>query len=231
MIKVNDNNKLNYYISKYNLDEIFSIDMKEYMELVMFKKNEYICKSDEKIEYLFFLVHGKAKVYTLLSNGKSLLLCFYKPLKVIGDVEFIKTDVADSNIQVIDDVYCVAIPFEKIRKYCLDDSKFLRYMNTSLGQKLTKLSKYSSINLLYPLENRLASYLLATASSSHSEDTSDLTNDCNLTEVSELLGTSYRHLLRTLNKLCDKGAIKKNKDFYEIIDMELLEELAGDLYE
>lgn len=231
MIKVNDNEKLNYYISKYNLDEIFSIDMKQYMELVMFNKNEYICRSDEKIEYLFFLVDGKAKVYTLLSNGKSLLLCFYKPIKVIGDVEFIEIDVADTNIQVIENTYCVVISFEKIRKYCLDDPKFLRYMTIRLGQKLTKLSKYSSINLLYPLENRLASYLLATASPSHSEDNSDLTNDCNLTEVSELLGTSYRHLLRTLNKLYDRGAIKKNKDFYDIIDMKLLEELAGDLYE
>jgi len=230
VIKVNDNEKLNYYISKYNLDEIFSIDMKPHMELVMFNKNEHICKSGETISYLFFLVHGKAKVYISLSNGKSLLLCFNKPLKVIGDVEFIKIDTADSNIQVIENAYCVVIPLEKIRQYALDDSKFLRYISSSLGEKLTKISKYSSINLLYPLENRLASYLLATASSDNSE-ISGLTNNCNLTEMSELLGTSYRHLLRTLNKLSDRGAIKKNKDIYEIIDVRILEDLAGDLYE
>jgi CRP-like cAMP-binding protein len=229
--KVKNNEKLNWYISKYNIDKIFDINMKPYIELFLFNKNEHICKAGEKIDYLFFFVEGKAKVYTLLSNGKSLLLCFNKPFKVIGDLEFIHHKTADSNVQVVENSYCIGIPIQYIRQYVLDDSKFLRFMCDSLGEKLTRLSKYSSINLLYPLENRLASYIVAISSSTKNERENYIIFDGNLTETSELLGTSYRHLLRTLNKFCNQGAIKKNDDYYEILNISILENLAGELYE
>ena len=55
----------------------------------LFKKGEYICNENEKMEYLFFLVEGKGKVYVILKNGKSLLLSFCYPLTVIGDIEIV----------------------------------------------------------------------------------------------------------------------------------------------
>jgi CRP-like cAMP-binding protein len=113
----------------------------------------------------------------------------------------------------------------------MEDPKFLSFMCENLSEKLIRLSKYSSINLLYSLENRLASYMLAISSSDEGEKSKGINLDGNLTEVSELLGTSYRHLLRTLNKLCLQGVVIKNKDFYEILDIKKLEVLAGDLYE
>lgn len=227
MEKVTDEEKLSYYISTYGINEIFSIDMKPYMELFFFNKNDHICRAEEKIDYLFFFVEGKAKVYSTLSNGKSLLLCFYKPFKVIGELEFINFETADSNIQVIEETYCIGIAMEKIRELVLNDSMFLRFMCSSLGEKLMRLSNYSSINLLYPLQNRLASYILAVTDC----DENSIIFDGNLSEVSELLGTSYRHLLRTLNLLCNQEVIKKNDHYYEIIDKNVLEKLAGDLYE
>ena len=52
----------------------------------------------------------------------------------------------------------------------------------------------------------------------------------NLTEIAELLGTSYRHLLRTLNNLRDKGAIIKSNSGYIIENKNILSMLAADLY-
>lgn len=227
MEKVADDIKLNYYISKYKIDEIFNFNVRPFMELFFFNKNEHICKSEEKIDYLFFFVEGKAKVYTTLSNGKSLLLCFYTPFKIIGDVEFIDLETANSNIQVIEETYCIGIQFKYIRKFALDNAKFLKIMCASLGEKLVNLSKYSSINLLYPLENRLSSYILAVT---HSGENKVIFNS-SLSEVSELLGTSYRHLMRTLNGLCIKGAIRRHNHNYEIVSRDILKSMAGDLYE
>ena len=231
MRKVLDNDRLDHYISKYNINKIFSSDMRQYMELFHFNKSEYICKTDEKLEYLFFFVEGRAKVYSTLCNGKSLLLCFYKSFKVLGDVEFMYYETANSNVQIIEDTYCIGLSFENLRKIALDDSKFLRYICDSLGEKLIRLSKYSSINLLYPLENRLASYILADTSDTLKDAKSLIVFEGNLTEVAELLGTSYRHLLRTLNNLCAQRLIRKNLQTYEILDLGKLKKLAGDLYE
>lgn len=230
MVEIKEDKKIDKYIKKYKLDEIFSVDMKPYMKLFKINKGEYICRANEKMDKLFFLVEGKAKVYISLENGKSLLLTFNKPLEVIGDIECVKLDKSDSNIEVIEESYCVAIDFKDIRKYAINDSKFLIYMIESLGKKLSRSSKHSSINLLYPLENRLSSYLLATSVKKSNEDFR-LVTECNLIEMSELLGCSYRHLLRTLKSLSEMGAIKKSGYFYEIVNKEILENLASDLYD
>ncbi|PEX36077.1 hypothetical protein CN456_28760, partial [Bacillus cereus] len=42
MKKVCNSNKLAEYIKQNNIDSFFSHDMKPYMELIFFKKNEFI---------------------------------------------------------------------------------------------------------------------------------------------------------------------------------------------
>ena len=88
----------------------------------------------------------------------------------------------------------------------------------------------SSINLLYPLENRLASYINEFLT--NDEDSNIYIDfDENLVNIAELLGSSYRHLLRTLNTLSKKGVLEKEDGKYKVINKVLLEELAGDLYQ
>lgn len=229
MKKIRNSYKLDEFVKQNNMESFFSNDMKSYMELLLFKKNEHICKENEDIHYLYFFVEGKAKAYNTLSNGKSVLLCFYDSLQVLGDVELIHSQKTASNVQVMADSYCIGIPLEKVRERLLQDATFLRYICGSLSQKLNRLSKNSTINLLYPLENRLASYILATGERLTYNEQKIIFNG-NLTETSELLGTSYRHLLRTLNTLCDKSIIRKNKGYFEVINLDFLKELGADVY-
>lgn len=230
MIEIIDDDKIDYYVKKYSLNDMFTDNMQMYMKLWKFNKGEHICRSDENITKLYFLVLGRAKVYTILSNGKQLLLSFNNPLEVIGDLECIKLNKFHCTIQAIQETYCISIDLNIIRERLMDDGKFLRYIINSLGKKLARNTNNNSINLLYPLENRLASYILAISINDEGEETK-IIQDCNLTEMSELLGTSYRHLLRTLNKFIERGAIEKKNANYEIVRRDILIGLAGDLYE
>lgn len=229
MVKVNDNRKLEEYIDKNKLNNIFSENMKEYMTLYMFSKNEYICKEGEVLDNMFFLVEGKAKVCKILENGRSILLSFYNPIKIIGDVELVRSAVADCNVQVIKDTYCIGIKFDIVRSRLIKDCKFLLNICTYLGEKISISSNNSSINLLYPLENRLASYMIAYINIGDRNNKKFIFKE-SYHEIAELLGTSYRHLNRTLNKLCDDGILKKDGKEYIIEDFDKLSYLAGDLY-
>ncbi|WP_346847352.1 MULTISPECIES: transcriptional regulator YeiL [unclassified Clostridium] len=225
MKKINNSELMNTYINKYNINDIFTSDMREYMELFHFKRNEFLCKEDEPIDYLFFFVEGKAKVYISLKNGKSLLICFYYPLMVLGDLELVNFTMATTNMEVIEEAYCIGLSFKKVREKLLNDAKFLRFICSSLGNKMDTVSRNGSINLLYPLENRLASYIMATR-----EEGNRVVFNETLTEIAELLGTSYRHLLRTINNLINREVLKKDNYGYEIINEEILRSLAVDLY-
>lgn len=227
---IDNKNELHKYISKYHMNELFTKDMSSYMELFYYKKNEYLVKDSEKMNYLIFIVSGKAKAYMTLSNGKSLLLCFYQEFKVIGDLELLASKDAVTNVQAITDTYCIAISYDNARIHLLEDAKFLRFICTTLGDKLKQCSKNSSINILYSLDNRLASYIITAGERVTDSYGTKIIFDENLTQIAELLGTSYRHLLRTLSAFCQKGILKKENQYYEVIGEEELTRLSVDLY-
>lgn len=239
---INNEEKLNYYINKYNIDDLFSESMRKYMNLYIWKAGEYVCKEGEPLNYIFFIVRGKAKVYKNFENGKSLLICFYDPFKIIGDVEFTRTNLADCSVKAIKDVYAIGMKFEDVGQILLNDCRFLRKICEYLGEKLSSNSTNSAINLLYPLENRLASYILAYLNAEEDNHADGTVNNVdnkiertfefegNYTEIAELLGTSYRHLNRTLNKMCDDNIIRKDEKKFRVLEYDKLVSLSGDLY-
>lgn len=228
MIKLENKNKLNYFIQKYHLNDFFTEDIKEHLELHFFKKGTHICDKGEKLDYFYFFVSGRAKVYISTPNGKSLLIRFYSPLQIIGDVEITCEEQADCNIQAIEDCICVGIPLNIVREISSYDPKFLRYICQHLSYKLTSTSASTSLNVLYPLENRLASYLLALYPNDLNPEDKVVTD--NFTQLAELLGADYRHFLRIVDKLCCKEIIKKEKRSLVILNRNALNELAVDLY-
>lgn len=226
---INNPTKLNEYIKKYQLGDFFSKDITPQMKLFLFTQGEYIYQDGDVLNYFYFFVEGKAKIFDTLANGKSHLLSFYEPLKVLGDAEIINNDSVKVNVKVITDVYCIGIPADYVKSYLLNDPLFLRFLCSRLGKKLNRCSKNSSINLLYPLESKLASYILAIETKAFMKNNT-LTFYDSLTEISELLGCSYRHLLRTIHDFLDKGILLKGPKGYEIIDKKPLLEIASDLY-
>jgi CRP-like cAMP-binding protein len=226
---IKDKQKMNQYIEEFKIQNIFSKDIIEFMDLVKYEKGEVICMTNIEMEYFYLFVEGKVKIYTLLENGKSLLLRFYEPLKFIGDLEYTYSNrIAKTNVESMMDSYLIRISYENIDKYCFDDSIFLRNICNSLAYKLDFLSNSSSINLLYSVEKRLAAYLVSVT-----EEESRFIQEMQtkkITELADLLGTSYRHLNRVIKKLSEIGVIKREDNFIKIIDRVYLEGLAGDIY-
>lgn len=221
----------NYY-NELKLHKLFDKDMKENIKLFKYERNEYLCQEGEDMPYFLFLIEGKAKLFKTLPNGRAVLLSFYKPLKVIGDIEIIKNQATSGSIQALTECYCLAIDMKKARHELTNDKKFLKFTCESLAEKLSVISMNSSINLLYPLENRLASYINELLVNVKDFDSSQYINfDENLVDLAELLGSSYRHLLRTLNGLCKKCVLEKDDIGYRVINHQLLIELSGDLYQ
>ena len=231
MKKIEDSFIIENYYNELNMQNIFMDDMKSDMRLLKFDKHEYLSREDEDLEYLLFFIQGKAKVFKTLPNGRNLLLAFYKPFRVIGDIEIVKNQSATGTIQALSTCYCLAIPMKKARLELTKDSKFLKFTCESLAEKLAAVSMNSSINLLYPLENRLASYINESLVYGENEENLYIDFDENLINIADLLGSSYRHLLRTFNTLCKKGVLEREYGKYKVINKTLLKELAGDLYQ
>lgn len=226
MEKLKNRNMIENYLKNYNLNAIFEGHVLDHFEIHRFKKGEFICKLEEPIIYFYFLVKGKAKVSILLNNGKSLLLRFYFPLNIMGDIEFLSPSPYSANVEALTDCHCLAVPMDYLRNHYEDNIGFVKFLNKSLGEKLFSLSYYSSSNLLYPVKNRIASYIVA-----HREESSkEVILPSSYSNIAEMLGTTYRHLSRTIREMCDEGIIEKFRNKIIILDEKNLQSLAESSY-
>jgi len=224
MKKIFDVTLKNCYMENNNIRSFFAKDPMDFFNLFFFEKGEYLALAGEQLNYLHFLVDGKLKVYTSKSDGRSLLLKLCTPSEIIGDVEFLSDDKCHSNIEVLQDTYCLSISVKDIHSYFLNDSIFLRKICEELATKLRYSSLLNSMNYLYPLDNRLAKYILFIAGEKK------YIEELNLSETAELLGTSYRHLLRVLKNFETTKVIKRNNKSITVLDLTSLKKLSEDIY-
>lgn len=219
---INDKDLFRKLIEEHPIDQVLTNYQDYPLELIYYKKGEHIYKYGEPLTHISFFISGRAKVYSLLSNGKYYLHTFYNHFEIVGDAEFVNNLSIKTNVQAISDVYCLVLPLNKCHDMLYNDCKFLRAACSHLANKLDLTGQFNSHNLLYPLEERLASYIINISDN-------DIFSE-NLTSLSELLGTSYRHLLRTLRDFCDRGYLQKENGVYKIIAPNQLRELGADIY-
>lgn len=225
MKRIFDNKLLKYYIKNFNIEDILDHEIINYAQIHFFEREEYILEAESNLEYYYLLVEGKIKISYLFENGKSMLLKFYKEFNSIGDLELLKNIHIRCNVEAVEDSYLIAIPTEILRKKYFDNVKFLHHLIDSLSEKLFATINNSSYNFVYPLINRLSSYLVE-----HITDKNYIILDSTFEEIAQFLGATYRHLNRTLKELESKSIINCEDKKINILNEEKLRELSKNLY-
>ena len=188
-----------------------------------FSKGEYLSREGEALKYIYIVVSGKAKVLFGLSDGKQLLLAYFISNGIIGDVELMtNVHTHQATLQAVINFECVAIPLAEYSAVLRGNNKFINHVGCELAKKLVQRVVNGTINTLQPLETRLCAYIMQTA---HDGQFSEP-----LTEVALMVGASYRHLLRCLNKLCDDNILEKQSRSYRIVNRQALMAMSGDMY-
>lgn len=226
MKEILNEKQLEYHIKRCDIEGIFDAKIKEHCRLFVFNKGELICENGISMSHLFFLVEGESKVFITLDNGKAYLLRIEKAICIYGDVELLAYNQYEANVEALNTCVCLGIALDIVTANYMNHAPFLRYICKNLGEKLGTMSHISTTNILLPLKNKLASYLLAYKEAG----SNSIRLRTSFVDISEQLGTTYRHLNRTMHELCTLGMIKKDGKLIEIIALEQLEKLAGDTY-
>lgn len=184
-----------------------------------YEKGEYLCREGEPLVYFQVITQGTVKISVTASNGKTLLFCFDKAGDVIGSIELMGGLTYNANAQAVTPVSCLALAAGPNMHFFKNDVPFLNYLCAELGRAFNESSKNNAFNILHPLQTRLCAYILMTAEGDYFTE--------NLTAVSELLGTSYRHLLRVLASLQKENALQKVAGGYNIANRALMQALAA----
>jgi len=220
--------RVSAYYARHRLERFVPADQIDQFSLHHFARGQRICDIEQPIDGLYFFVEGRARVLMPMENARQLLLCFYDPLQIFGDLElFERAPVATTTIEALVPCVCLGLQREFVIGHLATDARFLQHLCLSLGRKLSRVIRNSALNLLHPLENRVASYILATATA---DPDRQLIFAGNLSHIADLLGTSFRHLHRTPQSLCAQGILGKVQQSYVVRRPAELERLAAGVF-
>ncbi len=198
--------------------DCFSLDPQHDTELEYVESGGYLIEEGCSPTKLIYLARGRAKLYTSLANGKVALIDFFCAPCFVGEMELIDPHHQTFSVQAIESCWCLTLPMKQYRAQLKNDVMFLRTLCTFLIRKNLKNITTSIQNQFYPLDNRLAAFILLS-------QYGDVYNEKH-SQVAEYMGVSYRHLLYVLAKFTRDGVLVKCKGGYEIVDRLKLEQIA-----
>ncbi|PFB31811.1 hypothetical protein COJ27_08165 [Bacillus cereus] len=221
-----------HYLKTNKMFEIFSEIDTAYFQVNHFDKGKFICNIDDAMDRLYFVVKGKVKVYTITPEGKKLILRFINPLAVVGDIEFIQNSKAHNVVEACSDVIAISISHAVIRNKLLHDPIFMNFLLENIANTLKISTRFTALNLLYPVEVRVASYLLSISTDSNGNMYKKDLDATSISSIADFIGVSYRHVIRVLQKFYKEKLIEKRNGVIVIKDFFKMKEVAKDnIYE
>ena len=218
--------KLKTYLELLEIREILDDWILNALELCVYEKDEIVLEAGEPLEYYYFFLEGKLKVFQPQRNGRNLLIQFYTKFDTLGDVELIESLNVTCTVSAVEESYLFRIKAAQMKRYVENNIPYLKYIISGLSVKMRYANENDAYNLLNPVKNRLASYLLW----HHKEVSNEVILTETLMEISEFIGTTYRQLHRAFIKLEEELIIKREGKTIIILNLKALEDLAGQIY-
>ncbi|PKG22332.1 Crp/Fnr family transcriptional regulator [Niallia nealsonii] len=223
---------INTYLRKYKIESVFPEEVQHLLSLDNFAEGEVICSQGQLAKNLYILVEGKIKVYTTSAEGRTLILSFKNPVEIIGDIEYIRGIDIINTVEAVSAVSMISVPYAVLKKYAKDHAPLLNFLLDIITEKFQLKNSSLTFNLFYPVEVRLASYLLSVSSQEMESPDGEKGSMVHIRDAANLIGTSYRHVNRVIQKFLADGLIERQRGSIYVKSREGLKRLAGDnIYE
>jgi CRP/FNR family transcriptional regulator, putaive post-exponential-phase nitrogen-starvation regulator len=210
---LNDPQLLKKYIDQYHLQDYVTEDLMKMAELTRFETGEFIAREGGQSPYFHFLVQGECICYVYTCTGRVHCEAYMRALDVLGAAATVWSEDVFNDVETLTSCLCISINAKKYERVLMNDLKFLRFIGHWMARHIRESSTHRD-----PLEIRIAKFILKVEKNS--------VFSFNLSQCTDILETSYRHLLRVLKQLCDSGILEKAEKGYSLIDKARLEQIA-----
>lgn len=221
-----ENETISGYLERYHLSTMFPARVQQAMQLETVAGGSRLFSQGEDSNTLYLLVEGKLKVSRLSPEGKRLILAFKSPFDFVGDIEYVRKCPLINTVEAVTTTTVIRIPYDVLESEMTGNTEWLQFLLETITHKFELKSHAMNFSLLYAVDVRVASYLLAMTPDDTTLDSTSLI------DMADLIGTSYRHLNRVLKQFEEHGWIVKKRGKITVTDRtSLLEQMGQNIYE
>ncbi|ARK26303.1 hypothetical protein SporoP37_12225 [Sporosarcina sp. P37] len=207
-------------------DEIFP-----FFHYIRAKKNTYLFKQHEPLDGLYFLIHGKIKIFKTNSQGKEQLVNLYYGKDIFPHIgHYFHTKTYPANALTLQDADIFAISAEHIEQLLLKTPALTMYFLQVMGEKVVDLQNRLEEKLLGTTAEQVTGLLIRLADR-HGHPVSDqkirLNETFQNTDLANMIGITRETVSRTMTALYAEEVLTKDEKGRLIIDMPRMKKLTG----
>ncbi len=183
-----------------------------------FDRDEELIRQGVDHRTLFLLLEGKVCISAVLPGGKRRILRTQQAPALLGEMELLELIPPPMTVRAMEPCTALLLPYASVRRGLMKDPVFLKKLAILMARKEQAGTRALFESFTYPLEHRLARFLL------------DMQEDgwfrVRKVEGADSLGVSYRHYSEVLGRFVREGLLRKEGFSYELTDPEALLKLC-----
>jgi CRP-like cAMP-binding protein len=205
-----------------NLENIYIYEhIKDYLdeiEIVKYKKGDYITHSNQNLQEIFFILDGNVKVEYTTKNGRSFLVDDLWENEFVGKISYMYDENLFCDIIAKTEVLLLKISKSTLKKL-EKNPEFLKIFFFKTSKRIYCIYKKLLMKDLFTLEEIIAFHILNNCNNDKFEYKS-------MYSLCKSLSVSRKGLYNVINKFIKKGYIKKDRNLVTILEKEYLHKIS-----
>lgn len=189
-----------------------------------FRPRQVLFRAGDPPERVYLLLKGRVKIYQVAENGKEIILDVVGKGGVVGDMAIVEDNERIACAAAIDDTVAVSITWDDFSHLLQQSPKLGFAMMELMARRLAGMQRTFMNIVSKPVSARLADILL------NRQEEGVVHLGLTHQELAQTIGTSRETVTALLSRFSTLGAITPIPDGYQILDEDLLDDIAnGDL--
>ena len=203
-------------------------EIEQYGKMVEFEKGDTIFDFDETLDYFYFILNGKIKIYHMnLNNGKEQTIYLLTRGDMHDTVTLLDGRPHEMMSEVLESGEAFRVPIGKVREWMYDYPIFGEIVLKYVASQMRQVEELAADLTLLDTKERLVKLILKNIDKSRERGVNILENLSNA-EIAKLIGT-VRHVVdRHIKLLKSEGLIDKSRRKIALKDMQRLQDELED---
>ncbi|AZU63110.1 Crp/Fnr family transcriptional regulator [Neobacillus mesonae] len=191
------------------------------------KKHSHVFLQGDPLENVYFIYHGKIKIYKSDVSGKEQIVNIMKKGDMFPHVGFFRKGDYPAYAEVLDPSTLIAIPISKFENVLIENPELCIKVFKVLGEKIVDLQNRLEEQILNNTYEQIVKLLIRLAKN-HGRKQDDgtilLKSEFTNKDLANMIGTTRETISRTLTKMKKDELIEVDDEGNMVLDTEILME-------